>query len=515
MKYRQFFVIMICIVVISSLATLASPILIQIWSKDSIGFTWQRIIVLFVVLLLAIIIEIIFIGIREKFARDFNIKNCIMMLNSMFYMKYDEINEKGPMNLIERIAISVNSFYAYYTGDAIKIWSSLTIMASLIIMIFLMNPFLAIILVATIPINYFGYKLLNKELMERSKSMQESTSSGWQEILSIVNQTDYLKQLPDYERLFEQFDSSLKKIYGSMADINIYAQISSTLLKSINSIVSIMVMVFLVIDYVKLNQNPIVLVLYTIILPLFFNQVNQLTNSNLNKRDMINSRKFIEELKRLRESDGFIDIESIDTVDLQIDNLMIKDRVLSKGINASYKKGDIIWVRGASGAGKSTLLKLIPKFRDSKEVMLNKESITNISNKSIRFNVEYLSQNVPIIKGTLRDNLFFGKKYFVEIENDLINDPILKTIFENKNLDTIILEGGTNLSGGEKQKIAIARALYNHSDVLILDEITSNIDKESANDIFNRIIDDSNNRITFIITHDDLSDKYYNTVLNL
>lgn len=515
MKYRQFLIVMICMVIINSFAYLAPPILIQIWNNDSIGFTSERVIWLFVVLLLALIIEIIFTAIREKFAKGFNIKNCVMMLNSMFHLKYDEINEKGPMNLIERIAISVNSFYAYYTGDAIKIWSSLIIITSITVMVFLMNPYIAIILVIIVPINYFGYRLLNKELMKRSKNMQESTSSGWQEILSIVNQTDYLKQLPDYERLFEQFDSSLKKIYGSMADVNIYAQSSSTLLKSMNSIVNIMVMVFLVMDYMKLNQNPMILVIYTIILPLFFNQVNQLTSSNLNKRDMVNSKKFVEELKQHRELDGSIDIESIDTVDLQIDKLMIKDRVLSKNINGSYKKGDIIWIKGSSGAGKSTLLKLIPKFRESEGVKLNKEGIINITNKSIRSNVEYLSQNVPIIKGTLRDNLFLGKERLLEIENDLIKDPILETIFKNINLDTVILEGGTNLSGGEKQKIAIVRALYNHSDVLILDEITSNIDKESANDILNRIIDDSSNRITFIITHDDLSDRYYNTVLNL
>ncbi len=515
MKYRKFFLAMIGIVIISSLATLASPVLIQIWSRDNIGFTNQRIIGLVVVLLIAAAIEMVFICIREKFAKNFNIKNCTTMLNSMFNMKYDEINEKGPMNLIERIAISVNSFYSYYTEDAIKIWSSLAIMVSLILMVFFINPTIAVVLITIIPINYFGYKFLNKELMLRSKKMQESTSSGWQEILSIVSQTDYLKQLPDYERLFEQFDPSLKKIYGSMADINIYAQISSALLKSINNITSVLIMVFLVMDYVKLNQSPVVLILYTIILPLFFSQINQLTHSNLNKRDMINSKKFIEELNQSRESDGLIDIESIETVDLQIDALMIEDRVLSKNINGSYKKGSIVWIKGSSGAGKSTLLKLIPKFRESDKIKINEINIAKITNKSIRSSVEYLSQSVPIIKGTLRDNLFLGKNYSLEIENDLLKDPILHTILENKNMDTVILEGGSNLSGGEKQKIAIARALYNHSDVLILDEITSNIDKESANDIFDRIIADSNDKITFIITHDDLSEKYYNIILNL
>lgn len=81
---------------------------------------------------------------------------------------------------------------------------------------------------------------------------------------------------------------------------------------------------------------------------------------------------------------------------------------------------------------------------------------------------------------------------------------MLKSILENRTLDDPVLEGGANLSGGEKQKIALARGLLKRGDVLILDEVCSNIDAASAEEIYQRLAQEKENRITFIITHDTL-----------
>ncbi|WP_162265440.1 ATP-binding cassette domain-containing protein [Abyssisolibacter fermentans] len=156
--------------------------------------------------------------------------------------------------------------------------------------------------------------------------------------------------------------------------------------------------------------------------------------------------------------------------------------MLANNISGVFKKGDVVWIRGNSGCGKSTLVKLIPKFRTINRILVNNIDIRNITNKSIRKKIDYLSQDVPIIKGSLRDNLFFNKSYNAELEKELINSKLLSSIFVNKDINTLITENGANLSGGEKQKIALARCIYNKSDVLILDEVTSNIDTESAFD---------------------------------
>ena len=83
---------------------------------------------------------------------------------------------------------------------------------------------------------------------------------------------------------------------------------------------------------------------------------------------------------------------------------------------------------------------------------------------------------------------------------------ILKTLFVNKTLDSEILENGANLSGGEKQKIAIVRALINKPELLILDEVCSNIDQQSAEEIYSLLNQEKESRITILITHDTLPD---------
>ena len=129
--------------------------------------------------------------------------------------------------------------------------------------------------------------------------------------------------------------------------------------------------------------------------------------------------------------------------------------------------------------------------------------------------MNYLSQNVPIVKGTLRENLFFNIKWDKEREEKLKHEPILQSILANKNMDSLIDENGTNLSGGEKQRIALARALYDDVDVIILDEVTSNIDKESAEVILKRIMSGNEQKIIFIISHDSMPESYANKILQL
>ncbi|QSX04749.1 ABC transporter ATP-binding protein [Sedimentibacter sp. zth1] len=508
MKYRNFFIFMIILILISGLTSLISPILLNYWMSDAVGFTTSRIIILLGALLLSLVLQLVFIYFREKFAKNFNIKNCKSMLEKYFQLSYDKINDEGPTNLVERIAQAVNNIYAFMTGDYIKIWSSILVMSVILIIISFQSLLITTVMLLIIPINYFGYKALNKELSKRSKKLQEQCASGWQQVFSFVGQTDYLKQCATYDEIISQLSPSLNNIYGSMKDVNVFAQSASSLISSINGIVRTMVLALVVYQFASSNTSPITLVLFTIVLPMYFNNVSIITNANLSKRDMKISLDLLKEWDNCLEPDGENTIKSIDTIDFDIKELAIKGKKLSKDIKEHFEKGNVVWIKGKSGSGKSTLLKLLPKFREASTIYINGENINSITNASLRSKLDYLSQNVPIIKGTLRDNLFFNKEYSKEIENQLINEPIIASILKDKSLDDKILEGGSNLSGGEKQKIAIARALYDNVDVLILDEVTSNIDKKSSDEIFKQIMLAKNDKIIFIISHDDLPKSY-------
>ena len=104
------------------------------------------------------------------------------------------MNEEGPINLIERIGQAVNNIYFFMTGDFIKIWSRIIIMIVVLGMIGHQSLYISLGMVLMIPINYFGYRMLNKELANRSMKLQKDSASGWQQIISTVGQTDYIKQ---------------------------------------------------------------------------------------------------------------------------------------------------------------------------------------------------------------------------------------------------------------------------------------------------------------------------------
>ena len=123
MKYRKFFVVMILISILGSIASLVSPILISIWGETSTNFGYQKLLI--GVMLFVWLIQMLFVYIRERFAVYFNKKNLEDSLELFYDAKYDYINKTGPSNLLERIVQGVNATYAFMTGDAIRIWSSL------------------------------------------------------------------------------------------------------------------------------------------------------------------------------------------------------------------------------------------------------------------------------------------------------------------------------------------------------------------------------------------------------
>ena len=317
-------------------------------------------------------------------------------------------------------------------------------------------------------------------------------------------QTDYLKQCPSFEIVSKSLRVIYDRMYTCMADINKFAQVSSNFIIAVNNVLQT-VSVLLVVYKYGIAQNDFLSVLvYTLLLPLYFSNVSTLTNLNLNKSKFNVAKKFILELKENIESDGKIGLNKIDTIEIAINELKLSDTILSKNINGEFKKGDVIWVQGKSGTGKSTLVKMLVKFREANGIKINGIELKEIKNNDLRSLIDYIPQVPTIINGSLRENIFFNRPYSKDEEKYLMEDVLFKSILKSKTFDDIIDNAGANLSGGEKQKISIARSLYSKAEVLILDEITSNIDAESADQILQRLLKDKEKRITFIITHDRL-----------
>lgn len=177
-------------------------------------------------------------------------------------------------------------------------------------------------------------------------------------------------------------------------------------------------------------------------------------------------------------------------------------------ISFTVKKGETIAFVGPSGAGKSTLMKLlVGLYRpQSGKIFYNGTDEMQINFEDLRNQIGFVTQETQLFAGTIRENLAFVKPDATEEEmyTALEKASCMKIIEKGNNgLDTMIGEGGLKLSGGEKQRLSIARALVRNPGILIFDEATSSLDSITEEDITQTIreISESGNQITILIAH--------------
>jgi subfamily B ATP-binding cassette protein MsbA len=183
-----------------------------------------------------------------------------------------------------------------------------------------------------------------------------------------------------------------------------------------------------------------------------------------------------------------------------------KERVVLKSGNLNIEGGKMTALVGHSGAGKSTILNLIPRFYDcdSGNILIDDQPIYQSSIYSLRKNISLVSQETTLFDDTVKNNIAYAKLDATDEEIELASKNSFASEFieelPNK-YNTIIGENGMRLSGGEKQRLSIARAMLKKSPIILLDEATSSLDSEVENKIQNAISLLTKNKTTVVIAH--------------
>ena len=177
------------------------------------------------------------------------------------------------------------------------------------------------------------------------------------------------------------------------------------------------------------------------------------------------------------------------------------------GVNFRIPKGQITAIVGPNGAGKSTLFKLLERMYDPDSGMLRfgEEDIKKYDLSSWRGSFAIVSQDKPLLSGTVRENILYGVRRKVE-EDELIRVAKLANIYDfvmatPGGFDAPVGMGGSNFSGGQRQCIAIARAMMRNPDYLLLDEATSNLDAKSEKMVSQALTNLMKGRTTVMIAH--------------
>jgi len=209
--------------------------------------------------------------------------------------------------------------------------------------------------------------------------------------------------------------------------------------------------------------------------------------------------------------------DDVNRANLKLDNAKIefknvvfsydkKEKSNLNSINLIIEGGKTTALVGLSGAGKSTILNLIPRFYDvdSGNIFIDDQSIHKVNLFSLRKNISLVSQDTNLFDDTIKNNIKYAKldstdEEIFEAAKNSFSDDFIRDF--PKKYETLIGENGIRLSGGEKQRLSIARAMLKKSRIILLDEATSSLDSDTENKIQNAINKLTKNKTTIVIAH--------------
>ena len=245
---------------------------------------------------------------------------------------------------------------------------------------------------------------------------------------------------------------------------------------------------------------------------LSYQPVRALATLNIGIKQSLSGARRVFEVIDLKRKIG----ENLNAKDLVIDKAKIEYKDVSfaydgekevlKSINLKMEGGDIIALVGHSGAGKTTIMNLIPRFYNtsSGEILIDNQSIHKVSLFSLRKNISLVSQDITLFDDTVLSNIAYAdskasKEKILEASKFSATHDFVEQLPEK--YDTLIGENGVRLSGGEKQRISIARAILKDTPIILLDEATSSLDADTEHKIQGAIMYLTKNKTTIIIAH--------------
>lgn len=216
----------------------------------------------------------------------------------------------------------------------------------------------------------------------------------------------------------------------------------------------------------------------------------------LDQKEEVEDKKACKKLKNVRGNVEFKDV----SFGYNEDNIVLHD------ISFRVEEGESLAIVGATGSGKTTIVNLLTRFYEITEgsITIDGVDIRDYSRDSLRSNFGIVLQDTYLFSGTIKENIMYGKEAATDLE--IISAAKIANAHKfisrlPEGYDTVLSEGGSNLSAGEKQLLAIARAVLSNPSILILDEATSNVDTRTELRIQQAMLNLMKGRTSFIIAH--------------
>lgn len=424
-------------------------------------------------------------------------------------LSYSEIDKIGTSTLITRLTADVNQMQTAVNLFLRLFLRSPFIVIGAVVMAFTVDPKTAVIFAVSIPllaVVVFGIMFCSVPIYKKVQTRLDSVMRITRENLSGVR---VIRAFNHEQREIEDFD----KCSGELKDMQLYGGRISAYLNPITYVIvnlSIVLIIYvggLRVDTGRLTQGEVISLINYMSQVLV--ELIKLSNLIINLTKSVACGNRINDVFKLSSSVNDGNGEKTEgKFAVEFDNVSAvysgsKEKSLDS-LTLCVPRGATVGVIGATGSGKTTLVNLIPRFYDVSEgtVKVNGTDVRNYGTEELRELVGVVPQKAALVSGTVRDNMKWGKPNATddEINAALKTAQALGFVNEKEGLDTIILQGGKNLSGGQIQRLTIARALVRKPDILILDDSSSALDFATDAALRKAIKSDTENMTVFIVS---------------
>lgn len=389
----------------------------------------------------------------------------------------------------------------------------LTIIVILSALVFL-SPQLSIFLLIFLPITGFVIGRVSRSLKKQSNAAAIKLGEG----LSILDETltglRVIKAFNAEHLLTSKFLQTNQELYEVKNKMNYRRDLASPMSEFLGVLVLCGILWFggrLILGNDGFSLKPASFIGYIALFTQILNPAKALSTSFYNMQRGSASVARIEEVLMapvvINESATPIILENFkDCIEFKNVGFSYDEHVILKNINLKIEKGKTVAFVGSSGAGKSTLADLVPRFHDvtSGELLIDGINIKSYALHSVRNQISIVTQEPILFNDTISNNIALGKENATQQEIEeaaLIANAYSFISQKEEGYQTNIGDRGNKLSGGEKQRLTIARAVLKNPPILILDEATSSLDTESERLVQDAISNMMKNRTSIVIAH--------------
>ena len=476
---------------------------------------------LIIIIPLAIIIAFAIKGISLYLAKVILIKVAqevtkilqLQLMKSVIKADAEVVDKKHSGKFISHLTFDIGMMTNLISTVILNLAKDSLTLIGLIGVMFYQNWRLALLAIIMIPLASFAAKSLGKRIGKISTQAQESSGLLTSYLLEIFKNHKIIQIFQKEEYEFGRAEKFINDLKNKVEKISIVFVRASPIMETLTGImIALLIYVsgkLILTD--QLNVNNFFSFLAAMMLA--YQPVRSLATINMAINQGLSSAKRIlpiidlknkisnaENSKDLIISNGEIIFKDIN---FRYNN---EDNIVLKNINLKIEGGEMTSLVGHSGSGKSSIINLIPRFYDrlSGNIKIDDQSIYDLKITSLRSNISLVSQDITLFDDTIMNNISYANPD--ADKEEVINAAKLSFCNEfidklPEGFDTLIGENGIRLSGGEKQRISIARAMLKKSKIILLDEATSSLDSETENKIQEAIKFLTKDRTTLVIAH--------------